>query len=508
MNDVLEKVENLDIFDQSLLAAVRPADWLNPTPSGRYNLVVIGGGTAGLVTAAGAAGLGAKVALIEKDRLGGDCLNFGCVPSKALIRSSRAAAAARESAEFGIDLRGGYRVDFPRVMERMRRIRSEMSGNDSAGRFRDLGVDVFLGGARFTGRDTIEVGGATLRFKKAVIATGARAATPEIPGIAETGYHTNETIFSLTRLPARLGVIGAGPIGCELAQAFARFGSEVILLQKDDRILPRDDRDAAAIVEASLGRDGVEIIRKVKILAARRSDHSKILAIEMDQGTREIEVDLILAGVGRLPNVEGLDLEAAGVAYDRNGVTVDDRLRTSNPNIYAAGDICSKYQFTHAADAMARIAIRNALFMGRAAASSLLIPWCTYTDPEIAHVGLDEEEAEKRGVPLQTFVQRFSHVDRAVLDGESEGFVKIHVRAGTDTIAGATVVAKNAGDLISEVTLAMIAGIGLKTLGRTIHPYPTQAEAIRKVGDLYNRTRLTPFIKNIFTHWLRWTRGK
>ncbi len=505
MNNLSVINEHSDHFDRATLAAVRPPDWSNPTPSGRYNLVVIGGGTAGLVTAAGAAGLGAKVALIEKHLLGGDCLNFGCVPSKALIRASNAAAAARDSTEFGLDLPGGYRVDFSRVMERMRRIRSEMSVHDSAARFRDLGVDVFLGAGRFTGRDTIEVDGKTLRFKKAAIATGARASTPEISGIIETGYHTNETIFSLTSLPARIGVIGAGPIGCELAQSFARFGSRVILLQKDGRILPRDDRDAALIVERSLGRDGVEILRNVKILAARRSENSKILAIETDQGNREVEVDLILAGVGRLPNVEGLNLEAAGVAYDQNGVKVDDRLRTTNPNVFAAGDICSRYKFTHAADAMARIVIQNALFLGRVRASSLVIPWCTYTDPEIAHVGLDENEARAQGVSIQTFEQRLTHVDRSVLDGETEGFVKIHVRAGTDKIVGATVVSKHAGDLISEITVAMIGGIGLKSLGRAIHPYPTRAEAIRKVADLYNRTRLTPFVKNLFTRWLRLT---
>ena len=507
MNHILKTTDNMDDFDRSLLAAVRPLDWSNPTPSGRYNLAVIGGGTAGLVTAAGAAGLGAKVALIEQRLLGGDCLNFGCVPSKALIGSSRIAAAARDSTEFGLDIPGGYRVDFSRVMERMRRIRSDLSVHDSAARFRDLGVDVFLGAGRFTGRDSIDVEGATLRFQKAVIATGARAATPAIPGIVDTEYHTNETIFSLTDLPARIGVLGAGPIGCELAQVFARFGSRVILLQKADRILPRDDREAALIVERSLERDGIDIIKNARVNSARRSDTAKSLAITTDQGIREIEIDLILAGVGRLPNVEGLDLEAAGVAYDRNGVTVDDCLRTTNPRIYAAGDICSKYQFTHAADATARVAIRNALFWGRSRASSLVIPWCTYTDPEIAHVGLGETDAKERGISIHTFIQEFSSVDRAVLDGETEGFVKVHVRAGRDEIVGATVVGRGAGELIGELAAAIANRTGLVGLGGAIRPYPTRGEAIRKIADQYNRTRLTPIIKNILTRWLRTTRG-
>jgi pyruvate/2-oxoglutarate dehydrogenase complex dihydrolipoamide dehydrogenase (E3) component len=496
-----------DEHNQRLRRHTHPADWSNPKPADRYNLVVIGGGTAGLVTAAGAAGLGAKVALVEKHLLGGDCLNVGCVPSKALIRAARAAAGVREAAHFGVRVEGEVRVDFGAVMERLRRLRADISPHDSAARFRDLGVDVFLGAGRFTGRDTIDVGGQTLHFAKAVIATGARAAAPPIPGLSEVPYLTHETLFSLTELPRRLGIIGAGPIGCEMAQSFARFGAEVFLIESAPGILPREDRDAAQIVRTSLLRDGVRILSDGKNLEVSRTADGVRLRFNHQEDSQEVTVDRLLVAVGRAPNVEGLGLETAGVLYDHQGVKVSDRLQTSHPRIYACGDICSAYQFTHAADFLARIVIRNALFKGRARASSLLIPWCTYTSPEIAHVGLYEKEAQERGIALDTFTQELRTVDRAILDGETDGFVKIHVRRGTDRILGATVVATHAGDLISELTLAMQGGLGLKTLGATIHPYPTQAEAIRRIGDQYGRTRLTPRIQKVFRKWLAWQRS-
>ena len=499
-------VDPPDEFNRALVENVHPPHWQNPVPNGRYNLVVIGGGTAGLVTAAGAAGLGAKVALVEKHLLGGDCLNVGCVPSKVLIRASRAVADVRDAGSFGVRVPPGVTADFPVVMERMRRLRAGISPHDSAARFRDLGVDVYFGAGQFTGPDTLEVNGTTLRFKGAVIATGARASAPPIPGLAEAGYLTNETVFALTELPPRMAVIGAGPIGCELAQAFARFGSEVVLLEATNQILGREDRDAAAVVEVSLRRDGVAIRCGCKVTSVRKDGVDKVFTLDCGGVASELRVDEILVGVGRAPNVEGLHLEQAGVAFDQNGVTVDDRLRTSNPRVFAAGDIASRYKFTHMADALARIAIQNALFLGRAKASSLTVPWCTYTDPEIAHVGLYEHEAVAQGIPVQTFLQEFGGVDRAVIDGESEGFVKIHVRAGTDRILGATVVARHAGEMISELTLAMVGKLGLKDLARTIHPYPTQAEAFKKIGDAYSRTRLTPLVLGLFRRWLAWTR--
>ena len=500
-----------DEFNRKLEADVHPPDWKNPTPSGRYNLVVIGAGTAGLVTAAGAAGLGAKVALIERSLMGGDCLNVGCVPSKGVISAARVAGAVRNAREFGVNVPGDVNVDFGAAMQRMRRLRSRISPNDSARRFRDLGVDVFFGDARFVSSNTIEVDGMKLNFKRAVIATGARAAAPLIPGLDSVDYLTNENLFSLTELPRRLGIIGAGPIGCEMAQSFAQFGSEVFLVEAEHGILPREDRDAAEIVQHRMARDGVKLLCSGRNLAIKSSDDNqkkgKIRLTVESHGTGFDEpIDKLLLSVGRAPNVETLNLEAVGVAYHKKGVTVNDRMQTTNPMIYAAGDVCSPYQFTHAADFMARIVIQNALFKGRKKSSSLIIPWSTYTSPEIAHVGLYEKQAEEKNIKVDTYVQKFHDVDRAILDGEDDGFVKVHVKKGTDRIVGATVVASHAGDMISEITLAMTHGLGLGKIGSTIHPYPTQAEAIRRLGDQYSRTRLTPFVKSLFQKWLAWTR--
>jgi len=495
-----------DEHNQKLVSNVHPQDWTNPTPDGRYNLVVIGAGTAGLVSAVGAAGLGAKVALIERHFMGGDCLNVGCVPSKAIISAARAAAAVRGAGEYGVNVAEGTTVDFGKVMERMRRLRADISPHDSAARFRDLGVDVFLGAGRFTNQNTVEVEGQTLQFAKAVVATGARAAAPRIPGLNQVPHLTNETLFSLTELPKRLGVIGAGPIGCEMAQSFARFGSEVHLVESTHGILPREDQDAAEIVRAAMVRDGVQLLCCGKELKLAPHPKGIRLQVESHGNGYDVLVDQLLVAVGRAPNVEGIGLETAGVQFDRQGVKVNDRLQTTNPRIYACGDVASRFQFTHAADFMARIVIQNALFMGRAKASSLIIPWATYTSPEIAHVGLYEKEAREKGVEMTTFTQELSGVDRAILDGETEGLVRVHLRKGTDEIMGATVVAAHAGDLIGELTLAMKGGLGMKSVGAAIHPYPTQAEAIRKTGDLYGRTRLTPGVVKLMKKWLGWTR--
>ncbi|MBI1310055.1 FAD-containing oxidoreductase [bacterium] len=503
----LVQLQPQDEFNLALEAHVKPRDWTNPTPDGRYNLVVIGAGAAGLVSAIGAAGLGAKVALIERELLGGDCLNVGCVPSKGIISAARVARTIRYANAFGIDVQGDVSVDFGRVMQRMRRLRSEIAPNDSAERIRKLGIDLYQGQARFTGSNSVEVAGQTLQFKKAVIATGARASAPPIPGLSDVPYLTNESLFSLTELPKRLGIIGAGPIGCEMAQSFALFGSEVFLVEAEHGILPREDREAARIVQASMERDGVNLLCCGKNLQLSRDGDCVRLSVNSHDRQYDELVDQLLVSVGRAPNVQNMGLETVGVDFDeRIGVTVNDRLQTTNPNIYAAGDICSKYKFTHAADFMARIVIGNALFKGRSKASALTIPRSTYTSPEVAHVGLYENEATERGIDVTTFVQEFSEVDRAILEGETEGFVKVHLRKGTDQIVGATVVAPNAGDLISEITVAMKNGVGLKGIGSTIHPYPTQAEAIRKLGDQYNRTRLTPFIASLMRNWLSWTR--
>lgn len=499
-----------DAHDRELVAHVHPTDWQNPEPSGRYNLVVLGAGTAGLVTAAGAAGLGARVALIESHLMGGDCLNVGCVPSKCLIRSSRVAGDVAAAAELGFPTAASGRPDFAAVMERLRRIRARIAHHDSARRFRDdLGVDVFLGAARFASADTVEVGGRTLRFKRAVIATGARAVAPAIPGLAEVGYLTNESVFTLTALPRRLAVIGAGPIGCELAQAFARLGSEVVLLHDSPHVLNREDADAAEIVQRTFVREGIRLVLDARIEgAATGSSGEKILSYTTGSAERgEASVDEILVGAGRAPNVEDLGLDRVGVAWDaQRGVQVDDHLRTTNSRIFAAGDVCMAHKFTHAADFAARIVIQNALFFGRKKLSALNMPWCTYTDPEIAHVGLYEHEAAARGIEVTTFTVPMRDVDRAIADAEEDGFVKIHVRRGSDEILGGTIVARHAGEMIGELALAMVGKIGLGTLASVIHPYPTQAEAIRKAGDAYNRTRLTPTVKRLFQTFLRLTR--
>lgn len=511
----LPPIEPPDEYNRVLVDNVHPSDWKNPDVSGTYNMVVVGAGSAGLISASIAAGLGAKVALIERHYLGGDCLNVGCVPSKALIRASRMVADARRAAEeIGLPLAADARVDFGRAMERVRRVRAQISSEDAASRYRDeLGVEVFLGDARFTGPDTVEVGGQTLRFRSAVVATGARAIELPIEGLGDAGYLTNETLFNLTEQPRRLGIIGAGPIGCEMAQAFRRLGSEVVVVHADEHILPREDADAAEIVQERFAEEGIRLLHACKVNRVERRAEGKVIEAWLPGGgTEEIVVDEILLGAGRAPNVDGLGLEAAEVVYDsRDGVEVDDTLQTSNPRIFAAGDVCLKWKFTHAADAAAKIVVQNALFslgsVGRKKVSDLIMPWCTYTDPEIAHVGMYEKDAADAGIEVDTYQVSLEQVNRAVTDGEAEGFVKVHTKKGTDEIVGATIVATHAGEIINEITLAMGNGLGLGKFVDVIHPYPVQAEGIKRAAGLFTRTRLTPTVKKLFEGYLKWDRG-
>ena len=495
-----------DEYNEQLLANVHPADWTNPEPSGRYNLVVIGAGSAGLITAAVAAGLGAKVALVERRLLGGDCLNVGCVPSKALIRASRSIAEARRATAFGLTAPAGHDIDFGAAMQRVRRVRARISHEDSAARYRDeLGIEVFLGDARFAGGDRVEVDGATLCFARAVIATGARPSAPPIPGLEEAGYLTNETLFELTERPRRLGIVGAGPIGCEMAQAFRRLGSEVVVLDLAPQVLPREDADAAEIVRDRLEEEGVELVLGCQLEKIEKREGAKGIVVACRDGEpRTLAVDEILVAAGRRPNTEGLNLETVGVEVDpRRGVVVDDRLRTANPRIFAAGDVCMDWKFTHAADAAAKIVVENALFFPRKKLSDLVMPWCTYTDPEVAHVGLSEREAGEHGTAIDTWKVPLTEVNRAVTDGEDEGFVKIHTRRGSDEILGATIVATHAGEMISHVTLAMVHGLGLEKLMQVIHPYPTQAEGIKRAAGAYFRTKATPTVKTLLGGWMK-----
>ncbi|MCB8975984.1 MAG: mercuric reductase [Ardenticatenaceae bacterium] len=494
-----------DEYNQTLLSNAHPPDWQNPTPNGRYNLLVIGGGSAGLVAAVGAAGLGAKVALVEKNLLGGDCLNAGCVPSKTILRSAKAVGDIRRAAALGVHVNGPVEVDFPAVMARMRRIRADISYHDSAKRFKDLGIDLYLGDGQFTGKDTFVVDGRPITFRKAVIATGSRAADVPIPGLQDTGYITNEGVFELTQLPARLAIIGAGPIGLEMAQAFARFGSQVTVFDIQPTMGGLRDPEGLALIRSALEADGIRFYLESQTQKAERIGSEKQLTFTHAGTTHTLAVDEILLAVGRRPNVEGLNLEAAGVQVNKKGIVVNDQMQTSNSAIFGAGDVAIPAQFTHSADATARIVLQNALFLGHKKYSDLVIPWTVYTDPEIAHVGLFDYEAEAKGMEVDTFTWHVAETDRGRTD-EEEGFVKIYVKRGSDKILGATMIARHAGEMISEITTAMMAGAGLSTLSQTIHPYPTQAEVIKKAADAWNRTRLTPLVAKIFQTWLRWNR--
>lgn len=494
-----------DEWNRTLVEQVRPAAWQNPTPQGRYNLVAIGGGTAGLVAAVGAAALGGRVALVERRLLGGDCLNFGCVPSKALLRSARACYDARQAHVLGCRT-GHAEAEFTLVMERMRRLRAGIAKHDAAQRLSALGIDVYFGTARFCGRQSLDVEGLRLDFHRAVIATGSRPALPPLEGLAEAAYLTNESVFSLERLPHSLIVLGGGPIGCELGQAFRRFGCEVHLVSRGERLLRRDEPEASTLLEAQLAREGIHLHLGWQAVRAERMGSASSLTIERGGARQKLVAEAILVAVGRRANVEELDCERAGVACDERGVRVNQRLQTTNPAVYAAGDVCSDYKFTHAADAMARICVQNALFFGRRRAAALVIPHCTYTDPEVAQVGLTAAVARQRGVPIDTYYETLDHVDRALLDSETDGLAMLHVCRGTDRIVGATLVARHAGEMIGEICLAISRRIGLKALSRVIHCYPTQAEVWKRLCDQYQRSRLTPLAARLSRRWLAWLR--
>ncbi len=505
MNNISGNAINLapmDEYNQQLISEVHPPQWKNPTPADKYDLVVIGAGTAGLVVAAGAAGLGIglKVALIERYLMGGDCLNFGCVPSKAIIRSAKVIGELAKGKKLGVHV-GDVEINFAQVMARMRNIRASISHHDSAARFKKLGIDIFFGEAHFTSDKTIAVGDQSLSYKKAVIATGARAVQPKIEGIQSTGFQTNETIFSLTQQPKTLAVFGGGPIGCELAQAFHRLGSKVILVHKHGHLLNREDADAAQIIQQNFIDEGIELVLNSQVLQTEKTTTGKKINYIENNQEKSIEVDEILMGAGRQPNIETLNLEAVGVEYNKRGVIVNDHLQTTNSSIYAAGDVCLDFKFTHTADAAARIVIKNTLFspfgLGKAKFSDLVIPWVTYTDPEIAHVGMYEKDTQSKGIEVSTIKIMMSEVDRAITDGETEGFVKVYHEKGSDRILGATIVSAHAGEMISEITAAMVNEIGLNGLSGVIHSYPTQADAIKKAADAYRRTLLTPKTKTL-----------
>ncbi|MDT8340521.1 MAG: mercuric reductase [Longimicrobiales bacterium] len=495
--------------DRRLLDLVSPPDWTNPTPRERYDLAVVGGGTGGLVSAAIGAALGARVALVERALMGGDCLNYGCVPSKAVLRAARSWAEARESADRFAGPAVAGEGSFAAALERMRTLRADIGHVDGAARFRDLGVDVYFGDASFVAEDALEVAGARLTFRRAILATGARAAVPPIPGLAEAGFLTNENVFSLRERPDHLLVLGAGAIGCELAQAFARFGSRVTLLEMEDRPIPREEPGASEVLLRALERDGVDFLGGARVTRVESGPAGKVVTWEPagadGSAPRTVAGDALLVAVGRQANLD-VGLEEAGVRVHARGVEVDDRLRTSNRRIYAVGDVATPYQFTHVADAHARLAVRNALFFGRGKVSDLIIPAATYTSPEVARVGPTVAELRAGGEEVETLTVSFDDVDRARLDGEDQGFLSVHLRAGSDTILGATLVWAHAGDVISQLTQAMHLEVGLEKLGDLIYPYPTTAEAIRKAADQYRRRRLTPRAKGFFRRFFQVSR--
>lgn len=494
-------MDALDFVRPPLDARVFPPGHRNPAPKPRYNLVVIGAGTAGLVAAAGAAGLGAQVALIERRALGGDCLNVGCVPSKAMLHAARVAATVRHASRLGVHV-DGLRVDFGEVMSRVREVRYRISANDSVQRFQGLGVDVFLGDARFLDRGHVQVGDATLPFARALIATGGRPRLPDIDGLHDVHPLTNETVFELTEQPRRLLIIGGGPIGCELAQAFQRLGTQVILVQSGAQILGKEDAGAASLVAAALRADGVDIRLNATVQRVRITDGAVHADLRSGDASDSVIADRVLVAAGRTPNVEGLNLGAAGVKANKKGIEINDFLQTANGDIYAAGDVSLEEQFTHAADASARLVVQNALFLGRKRVSALTIPRCTYTEPEVAHVGETGSGTEAEGiVPLEV---SWSDVDRAITDDDDTGYVRLFTRRGV--VVGGTVVGHGAGDLIGEVAVLVAREVPAGELASIIHPYPTRADGIRKAGDLHNKSRLTPTVKSLFDRWLSWRR--
>jgi pyruvate/2-oxoglutarate dehydrogenase complex dihydrolipoamide dehydrogenase (E3) component len=425
--------------------------------------------------------LGARVALIERRAMGGDCLNVGCVPSKTLL------AAARDG------------LSFAAAMRRVRAVRAQIADHDSVESYTRAGVDVFLGIARFLSPHEIQVEDQVLRTRKTLIATGARPLIPPLPRLEDLQPLTNETVFDLTAQPRRLAVLGAGPVGCELAQAFARLGTQVELIEMQPRVLSQDDPDAARLVADALMRDGVRLHLGSRLASCRRTPAGQVLELE---GGEHIETDLVLAAAGKRRNVEGLNLEVAGVRYDpRDGIEVDRHLRTSSPDIYAAGDVCSRYQFTHIADAHARAVVRNALFHGRARADRLAVPWCTYTQPELAHIGVTLEELERGKRPFTRLRVDFADLDRARTDDAAEGYAEVFVTRGSDRILGATIVGKDAGEHLAPLAIMMASGLGLRRLGTTLWPYPTRSEYLRHIADEYQRTRLSPWTMRALRWW-------
>jgi pyruvate/2-oxoglutarate dehydrogenase complex dihydrolipoamide dehydrogenase (E3) component len=469
--------------------------------------VVIGAGSAGLVTVYVAAAAKARVALIERDRMGGDCLNTGCVPSKALIRSARLAADVRRAAEFGLQA-GPVSVDFPRVMARVRDVIGRIEPHDSVERYTGLGVECLSGSARITSPWTVELGGRTLTTRSIVIATGGRPTVPPIPGLDAIAYLTSDTLWDLETLPRRLLVLGGGPIGCEMAQAFARLGSEVTLVEKLPRLLMREDDEVSAAVSERFRAEGIRVMTGH---AAERFETTAEQHAVCSADGRETRVpfDKVLVAVGRRANTDGLGIENAGVGLNRDGtITVNAYLQTSQPHILACGDVAGPFQLTHAAGFQGWFCAMNALFGGlkRFRPDYSVMPWAVFTDPEVGRVGLTAAEAEAQGIPFEVTRYGIDDLDRAIADGEARGFVKVVTRRGSDRILGATIVGPHAGELITEYVTAMKHGLGLRKILNTVHIYPTLAEANRFAAGEWQKARLSAGLLRAAEAFHRWRR--
>ncbi len=473
------------------------------------NIVVIGAGSAGLVTSLIAATVKAKVTLIERHKMGGDCLNTGCVPSKAIIRSGRIAEYLRRASEFGLE-EVPVNVNFPKVMARVHSVIKTIEPHDSVERFTGLGVDCVSGDATIVSPWEVEVEGRRITTRNIVIASGARARVPDIPGLEKLNYLTSDTLWDITEAPPRLLIVGAGPIGCELAQAFARLGTVVTLVSHSERILPREDEEVADHVQGAFEREGITTLCGYEAKEFDTNVQGQICTFDTRDGERQLEFDRVLLSVGRSANTQGMGLEALGIALNSNGtIEVDDYLRTSIPTIYACGDIVGPYMFTHMAAHQAWYAAVNALF-GRFRKFKVdysVVPWATFTDPEVARVGLNECEAREKGISFEVTRFDIDDLDRAIADGEAHGFIKVLTAVGSDRILGATIVAYHAAELITEYVMAMKHGIGLNKILATIHIYPTLSESNKFLAGEWRKARKPEKLLRWVEKYHAWSRG-
>lgn len=474
-------------FDELAAGLLCPADYQNPTPRARYHLVIIGAGPAGLISAIGAAGLGANVALVERTRMGGDCLNVGCVPSKALLEYTGAHS----------------QPDFDGAFSWLREVRAGIAPHDSVERYSDAGVDVFLGEAEFVASGQVRVADALLNGRRIAICTGAAADVPPIPGLRECEPLTNESVFDLTEAPASLAILGAGAIGCELALVFARLGVTVHLFELAERVLPLEIPEASSAVADALSAAGVHLHVGQGVSQVSRADDG---TIQVEAGGELYSASKVLVALGRRPNTTGLGLDKVGVDVNERGfIITNHKLRTANSRIYAAGDCTAALQFTHHADAQARALVQNTLFVPTAGIEGLVVPHCTYTKPEVASVGLDPAALAAQGQAFDEYRFDFAELDRGRTEIDGSGFAVVWTKQGSDQILGATVVGHDAGEQIAPVCILMSNGLGLSAAGKALFAYPTRSEYLKRLADAYNRSRLTPTVAKLFRTWLGFT---